>query len=344
MNSLYVSLLISTFGIFNLLGINSNLAIRQFLYTLGGLFVFFLVKKFRRVVFYGVEYLFYIALFLNIYLVFFGETIKGAKRWIRIFSFSFQPSEVLLIFFVIFLAKLFSDKYVKINDFWIFLKSLVLFFITFLAVYKQPDLGTALNFAFVYFVILAFSRIQKKYLFYLILVSLVVLPLAWFSLKPYQKQRVMVFIKPSIDLQGISYNMRQAEISIGSGRIIGKGLGRGTQVKLFFLPERHTDFAFASFVEQTGFVGGAMLLALYFYLLFYFIKPVFWGKLTLSGYLFDELLSVGFVSYVFYRVFVNIGMNLGVLPVAGVPLPLVSYGGSAILSYFIGLGMLKEAD
>ncbi len=342
MLAFFLSFFISLLGILNLIGINSRFAYRQ-AFSLGiALLIFFITKRFRAFFLFLLDKFFYVFLILNFYLVFFGKQIKGASRWIEVFGLRFQPSEFLIIFFILFLADLFSKKYLDLVDFWSFLKSLFILFFSFLAVYLQPDLGTALEFIFIYFLVLIFAPVQKRYLVYLFLFFFLILPLGWISLKPYQKARVISFIKKTSNYRSTNYNMKQAEIAIGSGGFLGEGLGRASQVRLAFLPEKHTDFSFSSFVSQTGFLGGALLIFLYFSLILSLFRKFHQGTFTEKKDVFLSLTTIGFIAHIFYRSFVNIGMNLGLLPIAGVPLVLFSFGGSSLVAYFFGLALLNK--
>lgn len=339
-----LSILISLLGVLNLFGINSSLAYRHFFFLIIAIVLFFIVNRFKTIVLSFISQIFYFILILNLYLVFFGDRIKGARRWINIFGFQFQPSEIMIIVFIFFLAKLFSERYLEFNDFLIFLKSVLVLFLSFLAVYLQPDLGTALEFIFIYFVILIFAPIEKRYFIYLFLLFFVLLPLVWFNLKPYQKARIESFIKKSSNLQISDYNVKQAEITVGSGGFWGQGLGKASQVRLAFLPEKHTDFAFASFISQTGFLGGIILLIFYIILIAIFLINFYSTFFSREKNYFISLGVIGFLAHIIYRVFVNIGMNLGLLPIVGVPLVLFSLGGSSLISFFFGLALLIEKE
>ena len=171
--------------------------------------------------------------------------------------------------------------------------------------------------------------------------SIIILPLGWFTLKDYQKQRITTFISPQVDLQGSSYNRFQSIITVGSGKFLGRGLGLGTQSKLFYLPENHTDFAFASLVEQFGFIGGASVIGLFFVIAYVLILKVLSFYNSKDDYgKFSYLVVLGILSYLSFQVLINIGMNLGLLPIVGVVLPIISYGGSAFVTFLLGLSLI----
>jgi rod shape determining protein RodA len=210
-------------------------------------------------------------------------------------------------------------------------------------IYKQPDLETAASTFIVVVLICAFSEIPKRFIISLFLFLGSMVPILWRFIHTYQKNRILSFINPSIDPTGIAYNMTQAIITIGSGQLFGRGLGLGKQSTLFFLPENHTDFAFASLVEQFGFIGGLTIIVLYFFLAAMIIRNIVfhYGKKG-DHNRFAYFYSIGFLIYFLIQVFVNIGMNLGVMPVSGTALPLISYGGSSLVTWMIGLAFLSE--
>jgi len=267
----------------------------------------------------------------------FGKSSLGAKRWINLGGFSLQPSELMKLSMVIFLAKYFENKNttqgLKLTD--LIVPSLfVIIPVSFIIV--QPDLGTAMIILLVYGSMLLFLRFQPKVLLLLSVVAAISLPVVYnYGLKPYQRQRIVTFIDPMSDPKGAGYNSIQSMIAVGSGQIWGKGFKKGTQAHLNFLPEHHTDFIFSVFSEEWGFIGCSVLLLLY-------------GLFIMSGLSvayqsndkFASLLAFGIVSIFFWHVFVNMGMVMGMLPIVGVPLPFMSYGGSALLTAMSGVAIL----
>ncbi|MDH7476631.1 MAG: FtsW/RodA/SpoVE family cell cycle protein [Microgenomates group bacterium] len=331
-----------TFGFFNLLGINQTSAINQLFNFVLGFIVFFIIKKIGYRFFKNNSLFFYWFFVGLILLTFFiGISVKGSKRWINLYFTNFQSSEFFKVFFIIFLADFFSKVDKKVNDLKIFIQSFFYFILPTFAIFKQPDLGNAIIVSLIYLTLLIFSGIPKKYLFCLFSAIIISLPVGWLSLKSYQKERIISFFSPEVDSQGTAYNMTQAVITIGSGRFFGRGLGKGTQSQLLFLPENQTDFAFASLVEQFGFFGGFLVIFLYFIMAVKLIKKIikYYYQKSKEG-IYNFLFNLGIFGYLIYQVFINIGMNLGLMPVAGVALPFISYGGSAFTSLMIGFALL----
>lgn len=336
------SLFIFLFGLVNLFGIKPDLVLNQFLYLVIGLVIFYIVKnmgwRFFRdnaTVFYWI----FIVLLLATFLI--GVEVKGSKRWIDLYFFNFQASEIFKVFFIVFIADYFSKNLKNMDEPAIFLKGLGHLALPALVIFRQPDLGNAMVYLFIFFIMLFFSRVPRRIIGYLIGIAALVAPLFWFLLKDYQRARLISFLNPHVDQAGSGYNMIQAMIAVGSGKFFGRGLGYGTQSKLKFLPENHTDFAYSSLVEQFGFFGGFIIILLYLIIVLFLIKRVikfFRQSDHESDYKF--LFYLGILAYFIFHVTVNIGMNLGLLPVTGIVLPLISYGGSATVGFLIGLALL----
>jgi len=288
---------------------------------------------------YKFFYWLFILLLLSVFLI--GDEIRGSKRWIDLHFFNFQPSEFFKIFFIIFIAKFISLKESDMVRRRTFVYALLYLILPFFIVFKQPDFGNALSYVVIFFSIVLFSKIPKKYILTFVIVTILILPLGWNILRDYQKQRVVSFFIATEDLNGSNYNMIQSKISAGSGKFLGRGLGYGTQSKLFFLPESHTDFAFSSLSEQFGFLGAFSVILLYFLICLRIIKTIIsnYAKKGIEDR-FYMYYSVGFLSYFSFQVFVNIAMNLGSFPVAGVSLPIISYGGSSLATYALGIALL----
>lgn len=265
-----------------------------------------------------------------------GLESRGATRWVSIAGFRLQFSEILKPFLIASLTVYLGGHVeAKLRG---FLYVLILGALPMLLIFKQPDLGSALVYLAGFSSIIFISEINLGYILSTLISFIVFLPIVWHFLAGYQKDRISSFINPGVDPLGVSYNAIQALIAVGSGMIFGKGLGQGTQSQLLFLPEHHTDFVFASTAEELGFVGAGLLLTVYFIL----IMRIF----RISRKLKDptqRLLLVGLATMIFAQVFINVGMNLGILPVTGITLPLVSYGGSSVLSIMIALGMASSA-
>jgi rod shape determining protein RodA len=342
MNLIIPSIFLSVFGLFNLFGLNQKLFFTQLIYVILGFAVFFIVKKIGRHFFHlNNKTIYWFFIFVLLLTFFIGLEVKGSKRWLNLYFFNFQSSEIFKAFFIIFMADYLTVKNIFRNNFLYFIKSLFFFLLPFFIIFKQPDLGNALIYFFIYFSMVLFSDFPKKYLGYFIGVLALFLPIGWFFLKGYQKTRLLSFFSPHLDTQGTAYNMIQSMITIGSGMFFGRGLGLGTQARLYFLPESTTDFAYASLVEQFGFFGGAMVIIFFGIMIFLLIKKTI-------GFYYQRgedgkkifLYCVGIVTYLTSQVAVNIGMNMGLLPIAGVALPFISYGGSSILALLIGLAIL----
>ncbi|MGC8795715.1 MAG: rod shape-determining protein RodA [Thermodesulfovibrio sp.] len=280
-----------------------------------------------------------IGILLLIIVLFTGKTAMGAKRWINLGFFSFQPSEVFKIIFIISISAFLEDKQspLSIKD---TLKALLIFgIIPFSLIIKQPDLGTAVLLFAITFIMIIYKGLPVRLLILLLSIFIISIfflwEILWEGLKEYQKNRLIAFIDPSIDPKGIGYNIMQSVITVGSGGLFGKGFLEGTQGPLKFLPERHTDFIFPIFAEEWGFIGCFILLTLYFTL---FIRC--WKTSIIAKDEFGKLLSIGFTSIFVLYFFINIGMTLGIMPVVGIPLPFMSYGGTTLVANFIGIALV----
>jgi rod shape determining protein RodA len=337
------SLLLYVFGLLNLFGVDKQFFIKQLFFTAVGLVVFFLIKKIGLSFFRLNAKLFYwifIGIMLVTYLI--GIEAKGSKRWIDLYFFNFQASEFFKVIFVLFIAEYFSRFRSAMAIVPMYIKGLLYFALPAFIIFNQPDLATTVVLTFIFAVLCFFSRIPKKYFIYTLLILVLILPLGTFFLKDYQKQRLSSFFSSQVNQQSTSYNMTQAIISIGSGKFLGRGLGLGTQSQLYFLPENHTDFAFSALVEQFGFVGGGAVLILFGVTAGVLIKRLidfYYQKDEESQFKFNFIL--GFLAFFIFQIFINIGMNLGMLPIAGITLPLISYGGSSLITWMIGLGFLS---
>lgn len=342
LNLLLPTFILTVFGLFNLLGIRQSYALNQLFFTGVGIGIFFIIKKIGKKYFYTNSAFFYwvfVGLLAITYLI--GLEVKGSKRWIDFHFFSFQSSEFLKIFFILFLAQFFAKNIKKIHTLPVLLKSFLYFAVPAFIIFKQPDLGNAMVYVAIYAVFLLFSGISKKYILYILLFFIIAGPVGWHFLHAYQRERLLSFISPQVDQGGNAYNMIQAIITVGSGRFFGRGLGLGTQSKLYFLPENHTDFAYSSLVEQFGFVGGCFVILLYASLILMLVRKMLTyfynrGEEAVFGFYF----YLGIISFILAQFFVNIGMNLGILPIAGIALPLISYGGSSVVTWMIGLALL----
>jgi len=321
---------------------------RQLLWIIVGLVLFFAVSQLNYRRLWDFTYFLYIAALLFLVMVFILGAIRlGAQRWLKIAWFNFQPSELVKIIVVIFLARYFSMK--SVNDvslqpakFGIF-KGLILPFI-FVSIpigliIEQPDLGSGLMILLLFISFLYLTGVKLRYILIFLFVIILPTPFLWHVLRDYQKDRLLVFLNPNIDPLGAGYTVIQSKIAIGSGGFFGKGWLAGTQSQLHFLPESHTDFIFATFTEQWGVLGALILLTLYYLL----IRQGFMIALKTRDY-FGRLLAFGISLMLGIQVAINISMNLGLAPVVGLPLPLMSYGGSCVAVTFIALGILVSID
>lgn len=261
----------------------------------------------------------------------FGAESRGALRWLQVGSVSLQPSEIIKPFLLMTFSVLAAGSF-KWKRFWLvaaYLLPVVLVFI-------QPDLGTAMVLTVGWLVVFA-SQVPRRWLVVLLGLGMVVSPLFWLVLKDYQKDRLLTFVNPYRDPLGKGYHVIQSTIAVGSGQWWGRGLGHGTQSQLRFLPERHTDFIFASLSEELGFVGSILVVGLFlllFYRLYYYAR--------MSSDLAAALFCLGNLSLLAFQVFVNVGMNMGVAPVTGITLPFLSAGGSSLVSLAITLGIVSS--
>ena len=266
----------------------------------------------------------------------FGHTSNGAQSWFSIGGFSFQPSDMMKLVVILMLAKYFSRRHIEIGNFKHIIISGIYALIPFVLVFLQPDFGSAIIIFFIWFGMTLVSGISKKHLLIVVGAMVVVFALLWgFFFRPYQKARVINFIQPLSNIHGSGYNVYQSTIAVGSGQIFGKGVGFGTQSRLNFLPEYETDFIFAAFSEEWGFVGVMILFILLGLIIWRILHMALLGTTN-----FEILYGLGLAIYFMTHFIINIGMNLGIMPVTGITLPFMSYGGSHLLTEFIGLGIL----
>ena len=265
-----------------------------------------------------------------------GRTTSGAQRWIDLGFLSIQPSEIIKVFVLAALAKYLAQReFPEGLGFKNLVGPAALVGVPFLLILKQPDLGTAIHLFLASVSVLFFLRIRPIVAAVMGFSGLAALPFVWHFLKEYQKKRIITFINPEQDPLGAGYHIIQSKIAVGSGEIWGKGFKMGTQSQLRFLPERHTDFAFSVFAEEWGFVGSIVLLALFFLLIMAGLQIV-----RRSQDRFGALLALGLLSLIFWQFIINISMVTGLMPVVGIPLPFISYGGSSLVTTFVAVGLL----
>lgn len=321
---------------------------RQLVWALIGVAIFLIISALNYRCLWDWIYVLYGVAVLFLLLVSFSGAVRlGAQRWLRLAWFNFQPSEFIKPVIVIFLARYFSRK--KVFDVSLPIARMGVYnglIIPFLfialpmgLIIEQPDLGSGIILFLVFVVMLYISGLRLRYIVVFLSIIALSTPFFWHILRDYQKERLMVFLNPNIDPLGAGYTVIQSKIAIGSGGFLGKGWLSGTQSQLHFLPESHTDFIFATFAEEWGFCGSIVLLALYYLL----IRECLAVAHRSVDY-FGKLLAFGIVFMLSVQILINIAMNLSLAPVVGVPLPLLSYGGSSLIVTFISLGILASID
>ena len=282
-------------------------------------------------------YLYVFCLLLLVWASFYGYIGKGSRRWINFYGFFFQPSELMKIIIILALAKFFDEKKIKeARDYFFLILPITMVLIPFSLILSQPDLGTASIFLFICFIVFFLAGLSWKFFSFLGLLFVIITPYLWGSLKYYQKQRILTLFNPENDPLGSGYHIIQSQIAIGSGGSLGKGWMKGTQSHLDFLPEKHTDFIFSMLGEEFGFLGTISvigLIALITYLTYQIAN-----NFTHDN--FSRMVGFGIISNFFFASLINMSMVIGILPVVGLPLPLVSYGGSSMISYFFGFGLI----
>jgi rod shape determining protein RodA len=312
----------------------------QLIWLVGGWAIYFVVTYIDYRLFIRMAYFFYV---INVGFLaaipFIGHTSLGAKRWINFGFFQYQPSETVKLVLVLILARVLAKKSaVGRLGLKHLLWPITITAIPFVLVVRQPDLGTAIMIAAISGSMILFVGVQKRILVSAALIGVMITPLVWnFGLKAYQKSRILTFLDPSLDPRGANYNRNQSIIAVGSGGVLGKGFRKGTQSQLEFLPERHTDFIFSVLSEEHGFVGSMTTIGLFAVLFLLGIRT--------SMMAYDKsgaLLVVGILSIMFWHMVVNIGMVIGLMPIVGIPLPLLSYGGSMMLTTMLGLGWVSS--
>ena len=304
-------------------------------------FLMMLIISFMNIKLWHISaYLFYfIIILLLIWVSYFGISVSGSQRWLNLYLIALQPSELMKIAIILCLAKYYHRlKTEDVNKFTTLLLPIVTIIIPMILVLSQPDLGTSILIALSGLAVLWLGGVKIKYFFYSFFSFLISLPFIISFLKPYQKLRILTFLDPDRDPLGAGYQIIQSKIAIGSGGFYGKGFLKGTQSYLDFLPEKHTDFIFTLFSEEFGFIGSILLLLIYIIIILRIIKI---GMFTRST--FAKLFCFGFAFAIFVYISVNLSMVLGLLPIVGSPLPIMSYGGSSMLATMIGFGIVMSA-
>jgi rod shape determining protein RodA len=317
----------------------SQVFAKQIYWFLVGFVVLLLMTTFN---YSALEGLAYPAYFFSVALLglvlFVGKITSGTQRWLNLGIVSFQPSELAKITLLMVLAKFFSQKggykEYRLRDLW---QPFMFIGIPSILILKEPDLGTSLLLVLVSVSMILFVKVYWKSLMIAVVSALSVAPFVWFRLKEYQQMRILTFLRPDMDPLGAGYHINQSKIAIGSGLFWGKGFLKGTQTRLHFLPEQHTDFAFSVLAEEWGFIGSVVLLVIYLIL-------ILWGLNIAknSKDRFGSIMAVGIVAIIFWQVVINVGMVTGLLPVVGIPLLLFSYGGSSLITTMAGMGLLMN--
>ena len=328
-------LMLGSVGLYILLSIGREFFVPQLLYLVAGALLLFGISRIDAAILWWAAPAAYVLSNIFLALSYLGPSIRGATRWIMIAGVQIQPSELvkplLILAFAHFMAK-YSPR--KIGSLPILF---ALFALPFFLVFRQPDLGSGIVYASFLTAMLLAGGLHIGVLIAGSATVTILLPFLWSHLANYQQSRILTFINPALDPAGAGYNALQAMIAVGSGQLFGRGLGRGTQSHLRFLPEFHTDFIFATLIEELGFIGGALLLVGYCLLLYRIVAPFL---RAVNGDVRVFMYSFGLFAMLMSQIVINVGMNMGLIPITGITLPLVSYGGSSILSIAIAFGIL----
>ncbi len=328
-------LVLCSFGLFLLLTIGKDLFSQQLAFVLVAVLILFLFSRLDPMLLWWVAPFGYGGAIILLVTTYFFPAIRGSSRWIVIGATQLQPSELVKPILLLLFARLIHRypprtlRFLPIH--------IGAFLVPFLLVFRQPDLGTSLVYASFWLAMMLAGGLPVGSLLLASLGLSALVPWVWSHMAAYQKARITTFLTPGFDPSGAGYNALQSMIAVGSGMLFGRGLGRGTQSHLRFLPEHHTDFIFATLVEELGFFGGLLLLICYAALLWRILSPVL-GKNIRE--LFPFTYSVGLFAMILSQIFINTGMNMGILPITGITLPFVSYGGSSIISIALSFAFL----
>jgi rod shape determining protein RodA len=320
---------------------NLNIVKKQIMWVAIGLILAIVIMMIDYHVLFDIAPIVYgIGNLLLVYLLVWGKVTANVKSWIHIGGFQFQPSEFMKVFTALMLARYFDSNDRAYLDLRGFLTAMAIIGLPVGLIIIQPDFGTAASFFPLIAVAMFFGGIRPRIWVAMILIGVIALPLAWgVFLKPYQRERVMIFLNPERDPLGSGYQVTQAKIAIGSGGIHGKGFRHGTQGKLGFVPEHHTDFIFSVLGEEWGFVGVTVVLGLYLYFVI--------QALTFAKHARDRggtFLVICLTMFFVFHILINVSMQIGILPTTGIPLPLISYGGSSTMMFFIAIGLIANVD
>lgn len=341
LNTVFLLAILGVLNMYKLTDSGNNLFYKQlFFFCMGfGVMIALSFFNYRYLKNYSVVVLIlYILSILLLLLTFYSRSIRGTNSWIVFGQFTFEPAELTKLCMIILMAKYFSQKHVHIYQLRHIVASAIYFIIPAIIMINQPDLGSTIILGLIWASLLFAAGISKKQILILLLIGIVIASTAWFFiLKPYQKTRIISFFNQSEDPRGAGYNLIQSKIAIGSGFWFGNGFSKSSQATLGFLPEPHNDFIFAAFIERFGFIGASVLLGLILFLMY---RIFFIGSQTTSN--FGRLFAIGISVFIFSHVFVSAGVNIGLLPVTGLPFSFMSSGGSHLVSVMAGLGILQS--
>ena len=316
-------------------------AVSQLLKIIFGMAIFFFVSFSNIKTWIKSAYFIYaIALIFVVMVTFFGDVGMGAQRWLSFGGINIQPSEFIKVALVLALARYFAwQNSVELSQFKNYIVPIFMLFVPFILICAQPDLGTGISLALITVGMFYIVGANKKWFLIAGILGVLAMPVVWYgAMHDYQRSRIITFINPEIDARGAGYQINQAKIAFGSGGIVGKGYMSGTQSQQSFLPEKQTDFIFTMLGEEFGFIGAFMLLIIYTFI----VIMLFWAAKTCRNR-FGQLICFGFMLNFFIYYFINISMVLGILPTVGVPLPLMSFGGSSLISLLFGFGLCQNA-
>ncbi len=341
---------ISLFGVVNMYGIDplvggpaggGGFFIKQIVIVVAGLglmtaFSFFNYRYFKN---YSLPvFLFYLFCLVLLVLTFYSKSIRGINSWLVLGGFTFEPAELAKLMMIILMAKYFSQRHVHINEFKHIIVSGLYFILPAGIMIGQPDLGSAVIFGVIWTAMLLVAGVNKKHLFLLLIIAAAVFYVSWaVVLHSYQKDRIISFLNPYDDPRGKGYNLIQSQVAIGSGYLFGNGLGKGSQIGLGFLPEAKNDFIFAATAEQFG-LAGIIIIAGLIGIILQRILSI--GRA--ASFNFGKLFSIGMAVFIFTHALIGSAVNIGLMPITGIPFPFISYGGSSMVSMMIGLGMLQS--
>jgi rod shape determining protein RodA len=339
-----IVLLICTLGVLEIYSATlstkfAGVYIKQIYWVVAGLALMFVVSFVNyEVLLDNAHWMYLAAIGSLIAVLLIGKRYLGAKRWVQLPGGAhFQPSEWVKLILVLAIARYFMELRQRELTWWELTKAGLLVLVPFALVLKQPDLGTALTYLPPLIMGLFLGGVRWKHAFIILLVIALIAPVAYHKMKPYQRQRLVAFMHPEDDPQGAGYQVEQAKIAVGAGGVLGRGLAKGSQTQGSFIPEPHNDFIMAAFSEEHGFVGASLLLLLYFLVLMRLI-----GNAQTAPDRSGTFIVMGIAAVLAFHVLVNVGMVVGFMPVTGIPLPLMSYGGSSVLFMFLALGIVNN--